>query len=111
MDSDQKLFRPISSGRCEKLRESGSITYSRMRELLKKKLEELGFPSAEFSLHSLKAGGTTAAAAAAVPDKVFKKHGRWKSETAKDGLVSQEVVGHTEFGTMNVSFSQQHCRE
>ena len=35
MDSDQKLFQPIFSGRCEKLRETGGITYSRMRELLK----------------------------------------------------------------------------
>ena len=35
MDSDQKLFRPIFSGRCEKLRKTGGITYSRMRELLK----------------------------------------------------------------------------
>ena len=87
MDSDQKLFRPIASGRCEKLRESGGITYSRMRELLKKKLEELGFSSANFSLHSLRAGGATAAAAAGVPDRVFKKHGRWKSETAKDGYI------------------------
>ena len=34
-----------------------------MRELLKKKLEQLEFPSADFSLHSLRAGGATAAAA------------------------------------------------
>ena len=87
MDSSRKLFRPISNGKCEKLRESGGITYSRMRELLKKKLDKLGFPSTNFSLHSLRAGGATAAAAAGVPDRVFKKHGRWKSETAKDGYV------------------------
>ena len=74
MDSDQKLFRPIFSGRCEKLRETGGITYSRMRELLKK-LDELGFPPADFNLHSLTAGGALAAAAADVPDRVFKKHG------------------------------------
>lgn len=87
MDSDLKLFIPISSGRCQKLWATGGITCSRMRELLKNKLEELGFPSAEFSLHSLRAGGATAAAAAGVPDRVFKKHGHWKSETAKDGYI------------------------
>ena len=38
MDSSQKLHRPISKGRCKKLHESGGITYSRMRELLKQKL-------------------------------------------------------------------------
>ena len=72
MDSNQKLFRPISSGRCEKLWETGGITYSRMRELLKKKLDELGFPSADFSLHRLRAGGATTVAAAGVPDRCLR---------------------------------------
>ena len=85
--SDLKLFRPIVGGKSEKLRNTGGISYSNMRELLKKKLEQLGFPAADFSLHSLRAGGATAAAAAGVPDRVFKKHGRWKSESAKDGYV------------------------
>ena len=47
----------------------------------------VGFPSAEFSLYSLRPGNATAAAAAGVPDRVFKKHGHWKYETAKDGYV------------------------
>ena len=82
-----KLFRPIVGGKSDKLRNTGGISYSNMRELLKKKLEQLGFPAADFSLHSLRAGGATAAAAAGVPDRVFKKYGRWKSESAKDGYV------------------------
>ena len=41
----------------------------------------------EYSLHSLRAGGASAAANAGVPDRLFKRHGRWKSETAKDGYV------------------------
>ena len=85
MDSDQKLVRIISSGRCHKLQATGDITYSRLRELLKKKLQ-LGFPSAELSLHSLRAGGATAAAAG-VPDRVFKKHGRWSLRWQKIGIV------------------------
>ena len=36
---------------CE-LRDSGRLTYSRIRELLKAKMEELGFLSKYFSLHS-----------------------------------------------------------
>ena len=89
MDSSLKLFRPISNGRCENLREAGGITYSRMRELLKQKLVELGFNPADFSLHSLRAGGATAATG--VPDRVFKRHGRWKSETAKDGYIEDSL--------------------
>ena len=37
------------------------------------------------------AGGATAAAVAGVPDRVFKKHGHWKSENAKDGYVEDSL--------------------
>jgi len=91
MDSDKKLFRPIVNGKVQKLREDGGLTYSRMRELLKEKLQQLGFPPTDFSLHSLRAGGATAAAAAGVPDRMFKRHGRWKSEGAKDGYIEDTL--------------------
>jgi len=37
--------------------------------------------------HSLRSGGATVAANAGVPDPLFKRHGRWASESAKDGYV------------------------
>ena len=37
--------------------------------------------------HSLRSGGATAAANAGVPDRPFKRHGSWASESAKDGCV------------------------
>ena len=40
---------------------------------------ELGFPPNELGLHSLRAGGATAAANAKDPDQMFKRHSRWKS--------------------------------
>jgi len=90
---DQRfLFRPISkSGKTEKLRESGNISYSCLRELFKRKLKELGYDHNKFGLHSLRAGGATAAANNGVPDRLFKRHGRWKSEKAKDGYVEDSV--------------------
>ena len=39
------------------------------------------------SLHSLRAGGATSAANVGIPDRLFKRHGRWASENAKDGYV------------------------
>ena len=71
----------------EKLRESGKISYTYLRGLFHKKLGELGFPEEVFGLHSLRAGGASAAASAKVPDRLFKRHGRWRSENAKDGYV------------------------
>jgi len=62
-----------------------------MSELLKQKLDELCYPSVEFSPHSLWAGGATAAAEAGVPDRIFKRHGRWESENAKDGYVKDSL--------------------
>ena len=58
-----------------------------MRELFLAKLRELGFDASQFGLHSLQAGGATTAANAGVPDRLFKRHGRWRSEAAKDGYV------------------------
>ena len=62
-----------------------------MRELLRDKQQQLGFSVDEYSLHSLRAGGATAAAGAGVPDRVFKRHGRWKSDNAKDGYVEDSL--------------------
>ena len=65
-----------------------------MRELFTTKLKELGFDTKQFGLHSLRAGGTTAAANAGVPDRLFKRHGCWRFEVAKDGYIkdNQEAL-------------------
>ena len=44
-----------------------------------------------FGVHSLRSGGATAAANAGVSDRHFERHGRWKSETAKDGYVKDSL--------------------
>ena len=59
-------------------------------------MTNLGFSPEEFELHSLRAGGATAAANAKVPDRMFKRHSRWKSENAKDGYVKNDVRSRLE---------------
>ena len=54
-------------------------------------ITQLGFDPKLFGLHSLWAGGATAAANAGVPDRLFKQHGRWKSESAKDGYIKDSM--------------------
>jgi hypothetical protein len=44
-----------------------------------------------YGLHSLRSGGASAAYKGGVQDKLFKVHGRWKSENAKDGYVCEEL--------------------
>ena len=86
------LLRPLTSDG-KKLRSNGSLTYSRLHELLLDRLRVLGYPADQFDVQSLRAGGATAAAGSGVPDRLFKHHGRWKSDTAKDGYVEDSVEG------------------
>ena len=55
------------------------------------KIQEIDLDPKLFSLHSLRAGGVSAAANAGIPDHWFKRHGRWLSENAKDGYVKDKL--------------------
>ena len=91
-DADKLLFRGLSSTKQGyRLRPSGGISYTRVRELVLDKLKELGLDPKQFGLHSLRAGGASAAANAGVPDRWFKRHGRWISENAKDGYIKDKL--------------------
>ena len=48
-------------------------------------IESLGLYKNEFSLHSLRSGGTSVAAEGGVKDRLFKKNTRWKSDKVMDG--------------------------
>ena len=81
----------VKTKRGERLREIGNMSYTRLRECFKEKLEFLGFAAQNYGLHSLRAGGATAAANNEVADRLFKKHGRWRSEVAKDGYIKDSL--------------------
>ncbi|XP_072030100.1 LOW QUALITY PROTEIN: uncharacterized protein [Amphiura filiformis] len=67
------------------------LSYSRCLELFKDALRSIGVDPKHFGLHSLRTGGASAAASLGVPDRLFKKHGRWRSETAKDGYIKDSM--------------------
>lgn len=91
-DPDKYLFRGLSKTKDGyRLRPTGSISYTRVRELLVEALKDVGLDPKEFGIHSLRSGGATAAANAGVPDRWFKRHGRWLSENAKDGYVKDKL--------------------
>ena len=96
--SDQRfLFRSIQNTKNgERLRDSGKISYSSLRDLFRKKLADLGFSPEEFGLHRLRFGGATVAANVKVPDRLFTRHGYWKSENAKDGYFLDDVKSRLE---------------
>ncbi len=88
--STRPIFRAITrTKQGERLRASGSLSYTRMRELFLAKLKELGFEPKLFGLHSLRSGGASAAANAGVADRLFKRHGRWRYiKDSRDALLS-----------------------
>ena len=78
-----------------KLRASNKpISYSRAREIVSDAFDKVGLDKKKFCLHSLRsggAGGATAAANSGIRDRLFKRHGRWRSENAKDGYVKDKL--------------------
>ena len=90
--SDSFLFRGITHTKNgTKLREKGGLSYTTIREAVLQKLEAIGLDRRQYGLHSLRAGGASAAANAGVPDRMFKRHGRWRSENAKDGYIKDSL--------------------
>ena len=90
--SDKFLFRRlVNTKNGQKLRDSADLSYTRAHELVLAMLESIGLDRKQFSLHSLRSGGASAAANAGVPDRCFKRHGRWLSESAKDGYIQDKL--------------------
>ena len=67
------------------------MSYTRTREIVLQAFAELGCPKHLFGLNSLRAGGASAAANAGVSDRLFKRHGRWKTDRAKDGYIKDSL--------------------
>ena len=85
--SQEYIFRSLSflpSENTYKLRGSSPLSYTRA-------FESIGLNKKSFRLHSLRAGGASAAANANINDRLFKRHGCWKSDKAKDGHVKDNV--------------------
>lgn len=93
-NEDGCLFRPLTF--CKKdnqyrPKRFGSLSYTRCRELVREMISKLGLNPNDYGTHSLRRGGATASALNKVSDRLFKRHGRWKSESAKDGYVDESL--------------------
>ena len=54
-------------------------------------IKSIGFNEKLFGLHSQRSGGATDTAKNGVPDRLFKNHGRWKSDQGKDEYVRDKL--------------------
>ena len=67
------------------------ISYTTARQDTLDLVGKIGLDPRLFGLHSARSGGATVAANRGVPDRLFKRHGRWVSEKAKDGYIKDSV--------------------
>ena len=67
-------------------------SHTRLRELVIEAFRGIVPDLARVGTHSLRSGGATAAANAGVPDRLFLRHGRWSSVSAKDGYVKDSLA-------------------
>ena len=67
------------------------ISYSRIREIFIKVLKAVNLDWKKYGLHSLRSGGASLAAYNGVSDRLFKRHGRWKSDKAKDSYIEDSL--------------------
>ena len=79
------LFKPLVKVR------SGYKVIEKVKPLSYTRASKFVPPTDIISLHSFRAGGATSAANAQVSDRCWKRHGRWQSETAKDGYVEDSL--------------------
>ena len=93
LSEDLPLFRAFASPRSKEMVRSQGISYTRARELVKDTFRGLTDIS-KLSLHSFRAGGATSTDNVGIPDRLFKRHGRWASENAKDGYVKDDFNSH-----------------
>lgn len=92
-NSDSYIFRPACRSRqkCFLIHKNKKLSYTRAKECIVSKLK-LVAPDLHLGTHSLRASGaTTAANAEGISDRCLKRHGRWKSDLAKDGFIDDSL--------------------
>ncbi|XP_053405894.1 uncharacterized protein LOC123561533 isoform X1 [Mercenaria mercenaria] len=91
IDCDSDIYIFCGMSKCKngyKLRDMNKpISYTTLRELFIEAFKYHVPDISKFGLHSLRSGDATAAANNGIKDRLFKRHGRWRSENAKDGYI------------------------
>ena len=93
-DDQMYVFRAMSRTKagCVLRKMDKPISYTTVRDDVLKEIEAVGEDRANYGVHSFRRGGATQAARAGVEDRLFKKHGRWLSDKAKDGYVEESLA-------------------
>ena len=89
--SDELLFRQLVKTKSF-YKDHEPISYPTFRDHLSKSLRSVVPDPSVYGTHSFRSGGATKAANSGVGERVFQRHGRWKSVSAKDGYVKDNIT-------------------
>ena len=91
--SDKYIFRGIENSKNgQKLRKIDKpLSYTTVRGQVLDFLANIGLDPKKFGLHGLRSGRASAAANFGVNDRLFKKHGSWKSDKVKESYVHEDI--------------------
>ena len=92
-DSSEFIFRPLvkTKSSYKLVKVDKHISYATFRGQLTKRLQSIVPDPSVYGTHSFRSGGASRAANSGVSDRVFQRHGRWKSVAAKDGYVKDDM--------------------
>lgn len=62
-----------------------------LEKLILQAFHDLGYKKELFGLHDLRSGGATPGANSGLNESLFKRHGRWKTDVAKDSYVKDKL--------------------
>ena len=93
--SDELIFRQLvktKSSNYKLVNKDKPISYTTFRDHLSKSLRSVVPDPSVNGPHSFRSGGATKAANSGVGERVFQRHWRWKSVSAKDGYVKDNIT-------------------
>ncbi|XP_045209806.1 uncharacterized protein LOC123561472 [Mercenaria mercenaria] len=92
INSDEYLFKPAFRSKhvASLIGKNKKLSYTRAKECIVDKLKSVA-PGLKLGSHSLRASGATSVANTGVSDRCLKRHGRWKTDVAKDGYVKDSL--------------------
>ena len=67
------------------------VSYTTIRELFNENISKMSNAKGNFGLHSLRAGGASSAAHHGVSDRLISKQGRWVSDRARNGYITDDM--------------------
>jgi hypothetical protein len=88
---DAHVIQKITAHTRDKKFTGQQVSYNLVRNIIKRALTAIGINAANYSTHSLRSGGATAAAAAKIEPRLMQRHGRWARTDSMNTYVDDEL--------------------